>query len=223
MMKARLIAAALGAALFAFADKAPAGLIIFTGVIDEVRFSGNAAPFTVGDPFSATFFFAGQPDSSECNNRAIRSFQVSLGDFSITAFGGGRAVGGLALCLDVSESNLLYQVFHAIAREVPAPYGFSDTNIVIYDPAVGGVIPPFDQLRENYFNVDLASGGSESDFATGHLTSFPVVRRTPGNSVPESGSPLVSFGLALLGLALVQRKKVQKVRTSLKEMSSKDW
>ena len=61
MMKARLIAAALGAALFAFADKAPAGLIIFTGVIDEVRFSGNAAPFTVGDPFSATFFFAGQP------------------------------------------------------------------------------------------------------------------------------------------------------------------
>src|SRR5205823_13942918 len=117
------------------------------------------------------------------------AFQVSLGDFSITAFGGGRAVGGLALCLDVSESNLLYQVFHAIAREVPATYGFSDTNIVIYDPAVGGVIPPFDQLRENYFNVDLASGGSESDFATGHLTSFPVVRRTPGNSVPESGSP----------------------------------
>src|SRR5205085_9432244 len=97
-----------------------------------------------------------RPSSSQVNpihlsvttERSIRSFQVSLGDFSITAFGGGRAVGGLALCLDVSESNLLYQVFHAIAREVPAPYG---TNIVMYDPAVGGVIPPFDQLRENYF------------------------------------------------------------------------
>src|SRR5437763_12572024 len=108
MMKARLIAAALGAALFAFADKAPAGLIIFTGVIDEVRFSGNAAPFTVGDPFSATFFFAGQPDSSECNNRAIRSFQVSLGAFSISAFGGGRAVAGCALCFVLACSKLLY-------------------------------------------------------------------------------------------------------------------
>jgi len=72
---------------------------------------------------------------------------------------------------------------------------------VIYDPAVGGVIPPFDQLRENYFNVDLASGGSESDFATGHLTSFPVVRRTPGNSVPESGSPpgVIRLGTSRLG------------------------
>ena len=135
-MKRRLFAVILGA-LLVIADCAPAGVITFTGVIDEVRLSGTAMPFTVGDPFAATFHFVGPPHPSGLFQRAITSFKVALGDFTIT----GSQDGSLAVQIDVTNTNLLYQVSHAFSPKVDAPYSFSDTNILIYDPAVGGVIP----------------------------------------------------------------------------------
>ena len=184
-MKGRLFAMTL-AALFVVADGAPAGLISFTGVIDEVGLSGTAMPFAVGDPFSATFHFVGPPHPSGLFQRAITSFTVALGDFTIT----GSQDGSLAVQIDVTHTNLLYQVFHASSANVDAPYSFSDTNILIYDPAVGGVVPPFDRLSINFFDVALSSPQFESDFARGHLTSFPMIASTPGPAVPEGGSPV---------------------------------
>jgi hypothetical protein len=195
-MKRRLFALTFGA-LLVIADCASAGLITFTGVIDEVLLSGTAMPFTVGDPFSATFHFVGQPDPSGLFQRAITSFTLELGHSNITGF----QDGSLAVQVNVTHTNLLYQVFHAISSDVFAPYSFSDTNILIYDPAVGGVVPPFDKLSINFFDVALASPQFESDFARGHLTSFPIIASTPG--LPESGSSLVFLGFAILNVALV--------------------
>jgi hypothetical protein len=196
-MKCRLFAATLGA-LLVIAECASAGLITFTGVIDEVRLSGSPMPFSVGDPFSASFHFVGPPDPSGIFQRAITSFEVALGNSIITGF----QDGSLFVQVNVTNTNLLYQVVHATSSDVFTPYTFSDTDILIYDPAVGGVVPPFDQLSINFFDVALLSPQFESDFASGHLTSFPIITSTPGPGVPEGGSSLVFLGFAILSVTL---------------------
>jgi len=200
-VKARLIAIIPVTVLFVFADTAPAGLITFNGVIDEVR--GNTAPFGVGDTFTAAFFFFGPPSASL--QRPIHSFRMSVGDFSLR--GSRPRSGSVAIELDVSQTNLLYQIFQARTHNGPAPYNGSITDIALSDPAIGGVIPPFDQLLENFFVVSLDFGGRnppESDVAIGHLTSFPEIRATSGHPFPENGSAFELLGLALFVLACLR-------------------
>jgi hypothetical protein len=156
LMKGRFFALTL-AALFVVADGAAGGLIFFTGVIDEVGLSGNAMPFAVGEAFSATFYFAGQPDSSGLFQRAITSFTVVLGDSTIT----GSPNGSLAVQLDVTHTIYL-------------------TKCCTRLPQI------------------------ESDFASGHLTSFPIIASTPGPAVPEGGFPLRFLGFSIISVAFVR-------------------
>lgn len=198
MTKRCIRAAALGIALFAFSGRSPAAVITFTGVIDESQFSANHTPlFAVGDPFSATFYFNARPDPFGCWQGGIGAYSISLGDFTNS---GVADSGGIVLCLDVSKSNLLYQVFDLYSYEVPAPYGFIIADVVVYDPALGGVIPPFEQLTERDFSIDFISPEPFSDFARGHLTSFPTIR----NLVSDRGASLTLLSLGVLGLAMLR-------------------
>ena len=205
-MKTRIFAMALGIALIPFAGPTSAALITFAGVIDDVRISAAPAPFAVGDTFFATFSFTNRAIPGDpCSQGGIQSFTISLGDFTISGAGGPDA-GIVALCLDVSKTNLLYQVFESYAYHVPAPYLFSITNIVISDPAFGHVIPPFRQLREKSFNVALISGQPQDDFASGHLTSFPTI-----SFVPENTSSIVFLSLAFFSLAVLRCHAIAKI------------
>lgn len=205
-MKTRVLAVTFGIALFAFPGRTPAALITFTGVIDEVQISAHPALFAVGDPFSATFSFNNRHNPGDpCSQGGIQSYTISFGDFTTRGVG-SRDAGAVALCLDVSKTNLLYQVHNSYSYQVPAPYFVSITNIVIYDPAFGHVIPPFGQLRENFFDVALTSDQPFDDFASGHLTSFPTIR----NLAPENGSSVALLGLAIFGLAVLRRRLIAR-------------
>jgi hypothetical protein len=56
----------------------------------------------------------------------------------------------------------------------------------------------------DFASVALISPEFESDFASGHLTSFPIITSTPGPAVPEGGSSLIFLGFAILSMALVE-------------------
>jgi len=201
LMKRYILAAAFGIALLPFADHCRAGLITVRGVIDEVDFSsGNPAPFVVGDLFTATFYFGGRRILPGPGSYPIGPYTLSIGGLTTS---GVADFGTVALSLDVSEHNLLYQVFQFFSLTGPPPYRYINADILIYDPAAGGIIPPFEQLGINSFSIDLTAADSTQDRALGHLTGFPTVLPTSTDPVPEKESSLTLLSLAVFGLAAV--------------------
>jgi hypothetical protein len=138
-----------------------------------------------------------------CIQGGVGRFTISLGSF--TQSGVQTSSGGIvAICLDMGKTSLLYQVGDLYAYQVPPPYSFSLTNVLIYDPAIGG-IPPFEQIQDKYFDIRLFYL-DQGDFAKGHLTSFPTINL----GVPENGSSVTLLSFAIFGLVVLRHRAIAR-------------
>jgi hypothetical protein len=204
MKKLMLAVACNVAVLCPFGGQSFAASVTFTGVIDEIR--GHPPQITVGDAFSAMFFFhPNPPDTFGEFGGTIGRYSITVGDFTFS--GTEKFYGGVEFLTDPSQGSVLYQLFPTFYAPISSlpPYDAASVEITL-QTGTGHGIPPLDQFALNDLGIGFHSPNIPGpDDAFGHLTSFPTFDLT---QVPDNGASasLLSCGLAALAVLRFKNK-----------------